>query len=69
MKAYRIKKRIASEGDLHLSALPFEQGELVEVIVLSCEQEEHEPVSLHGTLKHYDRPTEPVAAEDWDALQ
>ncbi|NBC16009.1 MAG: hypothetical protein GVY18_01695 [Bacteroidetes bacterium] len=69
MKAYRITKQMTATGALHLDGLPFAPGEYVEVIVLPSAQEERELPSLGGTLKRYDRPTDPVAAEDWDALQ
>ena len=41
MKAYRVEKQIAANGELKLSALPFKEGDKVEVIILS-----------HGTGSH-----------------
>ena len=35
MKAYRVEKQIAANGELKLSALPFKEGDKVEVIILS----------------------------------
>ena len=37
MKAYRVEKQIAANGELKLSALPFKEGDKVEVIILSHE--------------------------------
>jgi hypothetical protein len=55
---------------LELDALPFRAGDAVEVIILSREEPPPEAIrgSLRGKVLHYDRPTEPVAEEDWDAL-
>ncbi len=43
----------------------------MEVIILSHEEPKREVVrgSLRGKVLHYDRPTEPVAEADWDALR
>jgi len=72
MKAYRFEKRIAQEGSLSLEALPFEEGEWVEVIVLArrkvtSKKEAHSP--LRGTVRKYEAPTEPVASNQWEAAQ
>ena len=66
MLAYRVEKRVATNGVLHLEALPFREGELVEVIVLACEEEEHQSssLSLRGTVLEYIDPTERVAQDD-----
>ena len=37
MKAYRVEKQIAANGELKLSGLPFKEGDKVEVIILSHE--------------------------------
>ena len=71
MRAYKVETTIPEDGVLELDALPFRAGEAVEVIILS--REEPKPETAHGSLRgkvlHYDRPTEPVAEEDWDALR
>ena len=66
MRTYRIEKRVSANGELHLDALPFREGELVEVIVLACEEEEHQSssLSLRGTVLEYIDPTEPVAQDE-----
>jgi hypothetical protein len=35
MKAYRVEKQIAANGELKLNALPFKEGDRAEVIILS----------------------------------
>jgi len=39
MRAYRIEKTIGQNGALQLAALPFRAGELVEIIILSREDQ------------------------------
>ena len=70
MEAYRVEKRIAENGALHLEALPFREGELVEVIVLPREDKKSKlhSLSLQGKVIKYIAPTEPVAQDDWEAL-
>jgi hypothetical protein len=71
MRAYRIEKIISQDGVLELRGLPFHAGEIVEVIILS--REDRMPGGHHSTLKgkvlRYDNPTDPVAPDDWEALQ
>ena len=71
MRAYRLETILAEDGTLRLNALPFREGETVEVIVL-----ERQPAStsagpnpLKGSVLRYDDPTEPVAPDDWEALR
>ena len=70
MEVYRIEKKVAANGVLHLDALPFREGELVEVIVLPREERKRESVSLslRGRVIEYIAPTEPVAQDNWEAL-
>ena len=71
MKAYRIKKKVGSRGTLELRALPFQEGEPVEIIILKQEDKPKNPplISLQGKVLEYIDPTEPVGANDWDALK
>lgn len=72
MRAYRAEKKVSQDGKIQLEALPFEAGEVVEVIVLACERVEEEQGSLHslkGSVVKYIDPTEPVAQNDWGVLQ
>ncbi len=71
MRAYRLETTLSEDGALQLSALPFREGETVEVIVLERPSAPHEaePRLLKGSVLRYDDPTEPVAADDWEALR
>ncbi len=71
MRAYKVETTIPKDGVLELNALPFRAGEAVEVIIFSREEHKREAIrgSLRGKVLHYDRPTESVAEEDWDALR
>ena len=70
MRAYRVEKIISQDGILELRALPFRAGEVVEVIILSREDEMREAYDfpLKGKVLRYERPTEPVAEDDWEVL-
>ena len=70
MDAVRIETTVDERGEVHLTNLPFSAGEPVEVTVVS--QAAHHlggGFSLRGVPIAYERPTDPVAAEDWDALR
>ena len=66
MKAYRVEKKITSNGELKLNGLPFQEGDEVEVIILSHEtgSDPVVPSPLRGKVIEYLDPTEPVAIED-----
>jgi hypothetical protein len=71
MEAYRIEKRVIRNGVLELDALPFKEGDLVEVIVLGRNKKVRQSTSspLQGKVIQYIDPTEPVAQEDWELLK
>ena len=71
MEAYRIEKRVVRNGVLQLDALPFQEGDLVEVIVLGRNRKVSKSTSsaLRGKVIKYIDPTEPVAQDDWELLQ
>ena len=70
MRAYRLEKVVSKDGGLELKALPFREGEVVEVIILSREVMASEAnfKPLKGKVLKYENPTEPVAQDDWDVL-
>ena len=70
MRAYRVEKTLAEDGVLELRALPFRAGEFVEVIILSREDKvcEAQDFPLSGKVLRYEKPTEPVAQDDWEVL-
>jgi hypothetical protein len=67
--AHRVEAVLVEDGKLLLDHLPFRAGQAVEVIVLPATRPMPPGQSLRGAVLHYDRPTEPVAAADWGALQ
>ena len=71
MRAYRVEKVVSQNGILELHALPFREGEVVEVIILSREDKlaKTDRFSLKGKVLKYEKPTEPVAQEGWDVLK
>jgi len=71
MQAYTVKKVIAQDGKLQLDTLPFSAGETVQIIVLPSKQTQRQKkhALLKGSVVAYTDPLEPVAQEDWAALQ
>lgn len=71
MQAYRIEATVEADGTLKLEAVPFSAGERVEVIVLPAQSERSAgaPYPLRGLPYRFERPTDPAAEEDWEALQ
>ena len=67
--AHRIEVVLTEDGKLLLDHLPFSSGQTVEVIVLPMPALIPSNQSLKGMVVRYDRPTEPVAEDDWSALQ
>lgn len=67
--AHRIEAVIVEDGKLLLDELPFQAGQAVQVIVLPVYNAVSSAHPLRGTVLRYERPTEPVAAEDWSVLQ
>jgi hypothetical protein len=60
---------IESDGKLTLDCLPFPEGQAVEVILLPITGEKSLKGQLHGSVIHYEHPTESVAEADWGVLQ
>ena len=70
MDAIRIETTVDECGEVHLTKLPFPAGEPVEVIVVRKPvRQQGNGFPLRGVSVEYDRPTDPVADEDWDALR
>lgn len=68
MNAHRANVILERDGTLTLKDLPFQAGDVVEVIVLETPalNAKKDSVSLRGKILRYDDPTEPVAVQDWD---
>jgi hypothetical protein len=62
---------VGEHGELVLKGLPFEPGEPVEVLVVSkaATSTAAGGQSLRESVLEFREPLEPVAGEDWDALQ
>jgi hypothetical protein len=69
MPAYRIETVLSEDGKLLLNHLPFLAGQAVEVIVLPANRPTLGGQQLKGTVLRYDRPTDPIAEADWNALR
>lgn len=69
--AHRIEATVPPGGTLTLTDLPFPPGQAVEVIVLARQTESLSAPTypLRGLPVEYIDPTEPVAAEDWEAAK
>jgi hypothetical protein len=68
MQAHRIEAIVEPDGSVKVAQVPFHPGERVEVIVLPAPKaavadEEH---PLRNSILRYDRPTDPVAEDDWE---
>ena len=68
LTAHRIETVVPPDGTLTLNGLPFRAGQPVEVIVLP-KPAEAPTYPLRGLPVRYDRPTEPVDADEWDAAK
>jgi hypothetical protein len=71
VQAHWRETTVGEHGELLLEGLPFEAGQPVEVLVIS---KRAGPAtagdrSLRNSVLEYREPLEPVANEDWDALQ
>ena len=71
MQAHRIETTLSEDGTLVLNHLPFQAGEMVEVIVLKTipKPQSAPRYPLRGKPFSYEDPTAPVALEDWEALK
>ena len=71
MLAHRIETTIKQDGTLTLENLPFHPGEFVEVIILSQPRQvmEQNRYPLRGTSVQYIDPSDPIAQDDWEAMQ
>ena len=68
MQAYQIETTLTQGGALTLTQLPFQKGDVVEIIILRQPLASARPntAPLRGTVVTYIDPTEPVAQDDWE---
>ncbi len=71
MEAHRIETTVTTDGELKLTNVPVQFGDVVEVIVLvkrsAGSMAKRYP--LRGTALRYDDPTEPIANDEWDTTR
>ena len=71
VQAHWTETTVGKRGELVLEGVPFEPGQPVEVLVVS-KAEGSTPAggrSLRDSVVEFHEPLDPVASEDWDALQ
>jgi len=72
VEAHWRETTVGEHGELILKGLPFEPGQPVDVLVVSKTAESTTAAgsrNLRGSVIEFHEPLEPVASEDWDALQ
>lgn len=70
MSAHHIEITLSQDGKLMLDELPFRAGDKVEVIILARQSKPNgQGYSLRGKPIKYLDATDPVAQEDWEAIQ
>lgn len=70
MQAHRIETTVQSNGKVVLENLPFDEGEMIEIIVLEAKPKlPNESKSLQGKVLKYEDPFESIAVEDWEVLK
>ena len=71
MSEYRVETVLTEDRTLMLEDLPFRAGDAVEVTIVerAAQARKTGRYPLRGQPIRYDRPTDPVAAEDWHAMQ
>jgi hypothetical protein len=69
MHAFKTEAVVTPDGTLTLRGLPFGAGDRVEVIVLGQPRPAvaSEEYPLRGQVLRYDRPTDPVVGNEWEA--
>ena len=71
VQAHWTETTVGKHGELVLETVPFEPGQPVEVLVVSktAGSTSAGGRSLRDSVLEFHAPLEPVASEDWDALQ
>ena len=65
------RKKMTANGVLSLQGLPFEEGDDIEVIILSGKEKKHtiSQSIVKGKVIEYKDPTEPVGQDDWETIK
>ena len=71
MEAHWRETTVGDNGELVLDGLPFAPGQPVEVLVVSKSAGPRTAAggSLRDSVLEFRAPSEPVASDDWNALQ
>jgi hypothetical protein len=71
VEAHWRETTVGEHGELVLDGLPFDPGQAVEVLVVSkgTGSTGAAGLSLRDSVLEFREPLEPVAGEDWEALQ
>jgi hypothetical protein len=70
MEAIKIEAKVDEHGEVRLTKLPFQAGEFVEVTVIAkAPRQQGSKFPMRGVPITYERPTDPVAEDEWDAVQ
>lgn len=70
MQTHRSEAIVREDGTLVLTGTPFRPGERVEVIAVGpVTGDSAERYPLRGKPYRFDRPTDPVGTDDWEALK
>lgn len=68
MPDHRTEATVSGDGSLTIPAVPFAAGERVEVVVRARAESPPAAEALRGSVRRYDDPFEPAAADDdWEA--
>lgn len=71
MESYHIETLMPKDGNLILSGLPFKKGEKLDITLRTVEHYDVSEIEefLAGSVGKYINPAEPVADDEWEALQ
>lgn len=69
METFYAETILQEDGKLTLDHLPFSQGDALHIFISASKPASGERYPLHGTVLKYERPFEPVAQDDWTAVQ
>ena len=71
MVAHRFAMTVGQDRTLVVRDASFRPGDQVEVFVVERQQSSSQErwQSLQGSVLKYDRPTDPVSEDDWEALK
>jgi hypothetical protein len=68
MSEFKTQAVVGANGSITVQGLPFPAGEPVEVTVTPTPPTASPGVApLAGSVLRYDDPTEPIAADEWEA--